>query len=216
MPHTRLDAQSRTELGNGPARRLRRQGLVPGVVYQRGRDSLHFTIAERELRRAMADGGRTSVIDLAIGGAGPRPVLFKEWQIHPVRGSVVHIDFAEVDLTRAVEAQVAIHLVGDPIGVREGGILDQTLREVTVSALPDSLPDQIEHDVSGLQIGDSVGVADLTAPQGSTIVSDPELGIASVVAPRVEEEPEEEAAEPLLEGEEPAGDQDAGGDAGDE
>lgn len=191
MAHTRLDAHSRTEFGNGPTRRLRRQGLVPGVVYQRGSDSLHVALPDRELRRALSDGGRTSVIDLSIAGAAPRPVLFKDWQLHPVRGEVIHIDFQQVDLTQAIEASVAIVLTGDPVGVREGGILDQVLREVTVSALPDSLPDNVEIDVSGLDVGDSITVADLTAPPGCTITSDPELGVASVVAPTVNAEDED-------------------------
>lgn len=197
MAHTRLDAHSRTEFGNGPTRRLRRQGLVPGVVYQRGSDSLHVALPDRELRRALSGGGRTSVIDLSIAGAPARPVLFKEWQLDPVRGEVQHIDFLQVDLTQEIEASVAVVLTGDPIGVREGGILDQTLREVTVSALPDSLPDSVQIDVAGLQIGDSISVADLTAPPGSTITSDAELGVASVVAPSVPtaEDAEADAAE---------------------
>lgn len=185
MAHTRLDAHRRTEFGNGPTRRLRRQGLVPGVVYQPGSDSLHVAFPDRELRRALHDGGRTSVIDLSIAGAAPRPVLFKDWQLDPVRGEVVHIDFQQVDLTQEIEAPVAIVLTGDPVGVRDGGILDQTLREVTVSALPDSLPDAIEIDVAALTVGDSISVADLVAPPGVTITSDLELGVASVVAPTV-------------------------------
>lgn len=193
MAHTRLDAQERTEFGNGPSRRLRRQGLVPGVVYQRHSASLHVALPDRELRRALSDGGRTSVIDLSIGGASPRPVLFKEWQLDPVRGEVQHVDFQQVDLTQEIEASVAIVLTGDAIGVREGGILDQTLREVTVRALPDSLPDAVEYDVSELNVGDSVTVADLVAPAGSVITADPELGVASVVAPAVPTAEEEEA-----------------------
>jgi large subunit ribosomal protein L25 len=208
VAHTRLDAHSRTEFGNGPTRRLRRQGLVPGVVYQRGSDSLHVALPDRELRRALSDGGRTSVIDLSIAGASPRPVLFKDWQLHPVRGEVIHIDFLQVDLTQEIETSVAIVLTGDPVGVREGGILDQVLREVTVSALPDSLPDNVEIDVSGLDVGDSITVADLSAPPGCTITSDPELGVASVVAPTVtaEDEAEDaaEAAEAAEGGDEPA------------
>lgn len=196
MAHTRLDAQSRTEFGNGPSRRLRRRGLVPGVVYQRGADSLPVAFPDRELRRALSDGGRTSVIDLSIGGEAPRPVLFKEWQLDPVRGELVHVDFMQVDLTQEIEAPVAVVLTGDAIGVREGGILDQTLREVTVSALPDALPDAVEIDVSGLGVGDSITVGDLTAPPGSTITSDPELGVASVVAPTAPaEEPGEAEGE---------------------
>lgn len=198
MPHLQLSADERTATGGGPSRRLRREGRVPGVVYQAGKESLAFSLPDRELRRTLlGDGGRTSVIDLRIGGAPARSVIFKEWQVHPVRGDILHVDFQEVDLTEAYEQAVAIHLEGTPIGVREGGgVLDHTLREVTVSALPDALPDQVMHDVSEMEVGDSITVADLVAPEGSTIVSDPELVVASVLYPTVVEEGEgEEGAE---------------------
>lgn len=198
MAHVALTAHERTEFGNGPTRRLRRQGLVPGVVYQVGGPSLPFALPGHDLKRALVEG-RTSVIDLSIGDAGPRPVLVKDWQLHPVRGDVMHVDFTEVDLKVEIETPVAIHIVGDAAGVREGGVLDQPLREVVVSALPDSLPDFIEIDVSALEVGDSVTVGDLVAPAGVTITSDPETVVASVVAPTVvtvSEEEGEEAGEP--------------------
>ena len=211
MAHVALTAQQRTEFGNGPTRRLRRQGLVPGVVYQPGSPSLAFALPDRELRRVLAEG-RTGVIDLTVEGDHTRPVLLKDWQLDPVRGQVLHVDFQEVDLTQEVEAPVQVVLVGTPVGVREGGVLDQTLREVVVRALPDALPDHLELDVAELTIGDSAGVAALLAPEGVEIVTDPETMVASVVAPSevVEEEPEveelEEGAEELEEGAEPEGD----------
>ena len=194
MAHVSLIARERTEFGNGPTRRLRKAGFVPGVVYQPGGPSLALSLSDRDLRRAIAEG-RTGVIDLAVGDAPARPVLLKDWQLHPVRLDVMHVDFVEVDLTQEIEAPVAITLAGDAVGVRDGGILDQPLREVVVSALPDTLPDHIELDVSALQVGDSVTVGDLTAPAGVTIVTDPETVIASVVAPTVEVEPEDEEIE---------------------
>ncbi|MDX6554540.1 MAG: large subunit ribosomal protein [Miltoncostaeaceae bacterium] len=199
MPHLQLSADERTATGGGPSRRLRQEGRVPGVVYQPGRASLAFSLPDRELRRTLlGEGGRTSVIDLRIGGGPARSVIFKEWQVHPVRGDIVHVDFQEVDLTEAFETSVAIHLEGTPIGVREGGgVLDQGLREVSVSALPDSLPDQVAYDVSAMEVGDSITVGDLVAPEGSTIVSDPDLVVASVLYPTVVEETEGEAAEDL-------------------
>lgn len=202
MAHVALTAHERTEFGNGPTRRLRRQGLVPGVVYQVGGPSLPFALPGHDLKRALVEG-RTSVIDLSIGDSGPRPVLVKEWQLHPVRGEVMHVDFTEVDLKVAIETPVAILIVGDSVGVREGGVLDQPLREVVVSALPDNLPDAIEFDVSALLVGDTITVADLVAPEGVTITTDPEMVVASVVAPTVvtetDEEGGEEAGEPTAE-----------------
>ncbi len=203
MGHISLNAQERSEFGDGPARRLRRQGFVPGVVYQPGGPSLALSLPDRELRRALAEG-RTAVIDLTIDGSGARPVLLKDWHLDPVRGNVLHVDFQEVDLTVEVEAPVDLVLVGVAAGVKEGGVLDQTVREIVVRALPDTLPDHLEIDVSELDIGSSASVADITAPRGVTIVTEPEIVVASVVAPSVEVEPEpEEVEEELAEGEEP-------------
>lgn len=193
MAHVALSAQQRTQLGNGPTRRLRREGLVPGIIYQPGGPSLTLAVNARELRRALADGGRTGVIDLTLADDKTRPVLVKDWQLDPVRGDVTHIDFQEVDLKQEVTTTVALTLVGTPVGVRDGGVLDQTMREVEVSALPDSLPDHIELDVTELEVNSSVSVADLTAPAGVTIVSDPGTVIASVVAPMAAEPVEGEA-----------------------
>lgn len=218
MAHVALSASERTEFGNGPARRLRRQGFVPGVVYRPGEPALPLSLADRDLRRALAEG-RTAVIDLIVDGSEARTVLVKDWDVDPVRGAVLHVDFQPVDLDVAVEAPVAIVLVGTPLGVREGGVLDQPQREVVVSALPDALPDHLEIDVSALEIGDSVSVADITAPAGVTVVTEEEIVVASVVAPTVaieDEEPEEpEEGEEPVEGEEPAGEAEEGDDSPD-
>lgn len=182
MAHVALHAHARTEFGNGPTRRLRQQGMVPGIVYQPGGPSLTLALPGRDLRKALNEG-RTGVIDLVIGDEPARPVLVKDWQLHPVHLGVLHVDFQQVDLTQEVEAPVQITLTGNAVGVRDGGVLDQPLREVVVSALPDSLPDHIEVDVSELSIGDAIAVGDIAAPEGVTIVTDPETVVASVVAP---------------------------------
>jgi len=215
MAHVTLTANARTEFGNGPARRLRKSGYVPGVVYQPGGPSLALSLSDRELRRALAEG-RTGVIDLSVGDGPARPVLLKDWQLHPVRLDVIHVDFVEVDLTQEIEAPVGITLVGDALGVREGGVMDQPLREVVVSALPDSLPDHIELDVAALQIGESVTVGDLVAPEGVTIVTDPETVVASVVAPTVEAAPEIDEEAEGVEGAAPAAADEGEGGGSDE
>jgi large subunit ribosomal protein L25 len=201
MAHVALTAQKRTEFGNGPTRRLRRRGLVPGIVYQPGSASLAFSLSERELRRAIAEG-RTGVIDLTVEGDHSRPVLLKDWQLDPVRGEVLHVDFQEVDLTQEVEAPVQITLVGSSVGVRDGGVLDQPLREVVVRALPDTLPDHVDLDVTELAVGDSATVEAIVPPEGVVIVTEPETVVASVLAPTVVEEEEPEEAEEAVEGEE--------------
>jgi large subunit ribosomal protein L25 len=193
MAHVALHAHARTEFGNGPTRRLRQQGMVPGIVYQSGGPSLTLALPGHDLRKALNEG-RTGVIDLVIGDEPARPVLVKDWQLHPVHLGVLHVDFQQVDLTQEVEAPVQIMLTGNAVGVRDGGVLDQPLREVVVSALPDSLPDHIEVDVSELAIGDAIAVGDIAAPEGVTIVTDPETVVASVVAPSsdVGDEPADE------------------------
>jgi large subunit ribosomal protein L25 len=142
------------------------------------------------------------VIDLTVEGDHSRPVLLKDWQLDPVRGEVLHVDFQEVDLTQEVEAPVQITLVGSSVGVRDGGVLDQPLREVVVRALPDTLPDHVDLDVTELAVGDSATVEAIVPPEGVVIVTEPETVVASVLAPTVVEEEEPEEAEEAVEGEE--------------
>lgn len=200
MAHVQLQAEPRTQLGSSVARRLRKDGLVPGVLYGTGIERVHFTVRTGDLRRALVrDGARNAVIDLTLAGAETHPVLMKELQVHPVRGDFVHLDMQVVDLNVDVDAPVSLELVGSSIGVREGGILDQPLRELTVRALPNDIPESITFDVSEMAVGDAVTVASLVAPRGVEILDDPETVVASVTVPRAEiEEPEVEP----LEGEE--------------
>jgi large subunit ribosomal protein L25 len=213
MAHIQLSASERTQLGTPHTRRLRRQGRVPGVLYQRGEASIPFSLDGRELRHLLhGDGARTAVIDLAIDGRAPLPALVKEWQTHPVRDVVIHVDLQQVDLTEAVEAPVALVLTGNAIGVRDGGVLDQTVRDVIVRALPDALPESLEHDVSELEIGSTLQLGDVSAPEGVEIVGEPETVVASITAPsevveeveEVEEEEVEGEAAPPAEGEAPS------------
>lgn len=211
--HIPLTANPRTPNGSREGRRLRNSGSVPGVVYKGGDDAVSFAVDELDLRRVMLrEGGRTGVIDLTIDG-DTKPVLFKDWQIDSLKGRVLHIDLQEIDLSVAVESMVPLILVGDSAGVKEGGVLDQTVRELLIKALPINLPDSIEFDVSELEIGDAVALSQLTPPEGVEILGDEESTVASITLPRavVEEEPEED--EEGLEGEE--GEEGAEGEEGD-
>ncbi|HJZ62192.1 MAG TPA: 50S ribosomal protein L25 [Miltoncostaeaceae bacterium] len=203
MAHVQLTASPRTELGSANTRRLRRRGLVPGVLYRSGEDSLALAVDDRDLRRAILnEGGRTSVIDLTVDGTTV-PAILKDHQVHPVRSSFMHVDFQQVDLTEAIVVTVPLTLVGNAIGVRDGGVLDQPVRELTVRALPESIPERVEHDVSEMQVGDSLNVSNLSAPEGVELVDDPDQVVASVTTPTtIAEEPVEEEA--LEEGAEPA------------
>jgi len=197
--HVPLIVTMREARGSAATRRLRNAGRVPGVLYQPGGDSLAFDADEYEVRRLIRRGGiRSAVVDLTVDADSPRTVLFKEWDTDPVRDQITHLDLQEVDLTVEAEADVPVILEGTAVGVREGGILDQTALTIRVSALPDALPRAIEFDVTEIALGESVHAGDLQMPPGVTMVTEPEFGIASVTTTRAslaEEDEGEEGAE---------------------
>jgi large subunit ribosomal protein L25 len=196
---------------------MRREGLVPGVVYSGGSEATPFQVAERDVRVVLSEGA--ALFDLQIEGGKAVPVVIKEEQRHPVRGSLQHLDLMQVNLKEAIQAEVAIELEGveDAPGVKGGGVLEHVTREVTVEALPAEIPDNICVDVSAMEVNDTLSLAAVTAPEGVTFVADEleEITIVTVSPPRVEEAaPElEEEAELVGEGE---GDEAAEGEGGDD
>ena len=187
---TALSVARREPAGSRATRRLRRDGKVPGIVYGGGEDPVPFEVDARELRHALQHAG--AVLDLSVDGASS-PVMVKELARHPVTGYTMHIDLLRVRLDQAIQATVVIDLVNaeSAPGVKEGGVLEQVTREVTVEALPTDIPDSISHDVSEMQIGDTLTLEAITAPPSVTLVDDPETVIATVTPPRlqIEEEP---------------------------
>jgi large subunit ribosomal protein L25 len=215
-----LKAAPRSDFGSRTSRRLRREGLVPGVVYSGGSDARSFQVSEREIRVLLGEGA--ALFDLEIEGAKAVPVVVKEQQHHPVRGSLQHIDLQEVRLDEAIQAEVTIELEGTDTapGVKGGGVLEHVTREVTVEALPAEIPDQIIADVSAMEINDTLQLSALVVPEGVTLVADDpdEVTIATLSPPRVEEvaEPEvEEETELVGEAGEAAADGESEGDSGD-
>jgi large subunit ribosomal protein L25 len=220
-----LKAAPRTEFGSRTSRRLRREGLVPGVVYAGGSEARAFQVAEREVRTVLAGGH--ALFDLELEGSKKVPVVVKEQQLHPVRGSLQHIDLQEVKLDEAIQAEVAIELEGAETapGVKGGGVLEHVTREVTVEALPTEIPERIVADVSAMEINDTLQLSAVPVPDGVKLVAEDleEITIATLSPPRVEEEPEpavEEEAELVgEEGEAPAaegeGEESEGGGDGD-
>jgi large subunit ribosomal protein L25 len=208
---TKLDVTSRTAEGSRATRRLRRSGRVPGVLYGGGGDSVSFDADARELRLALARSG--AVLDLSVDGAKATPVVLKETQRDPVRGETVHIDLLRVRLDQAIHAVVPIELTGteDAPGVKEGGVLEQITREANVEALPTAIPESIVHDVSEMQIGDQIGLADITIPEGVALLDDlEETVVATLSPPRLQTEAEEEIeSETELVGESAEGAEDA-------
>ena len=216
---TKLVVVEREGLGSAESRRLRREGHIPGVLYGNG-EPVAISIAERELRRALTGAaGLHSILDVEIDGKGETHAsILKEYQVDPVRGLVTHVDLQEVRLDKPIQASVTVLLLGgeDAPGVREGGVLSQPLREVTVEALPLEVPEHIDLDVAGMDIGATLRISDLTAPEGVTLLDDSETVVATVTAPTkvVEPEPtEEELAALEAEGEAAEGEEGAEGEA---
>jgi large subunit ribosomal protein L25 len=206
----KLKAAPRAEFGSRSSRRLRGEGLVPGVVYGGGKEARPFQVTEREVRTVLAGG--QALFDLELEGSKAVPVVVKEQQHHPLRGDLQHIDLQEVKLDEAIQAEVAIELEGAEVapGVKEGGVLEHVTREITVEALPTDIPERLIADVSAMEINDTLQLSAIAPPEGVTFTADdPEdVTIATLSPPRVEEEPEpavEEEAELVgEEGEAPA------------
>ena len=221
----KIDVRPRTDFGSAASRRLRREGFVPGILYGRS-EPASFVVAERELRRVLTGpGGLHAILDIAIDGGSTQPAILKDYQQDPVKGKLLHIDLQEVRLDEAITASVVVSLVGaeDAPGVREGGVLSQITRELTVSALPLEVPEHIDADVSQMEIGGTLRLADVPAMEGVVFLDDPdETVLATITAPTVEVEPEveeeegEEGVEGAAEGATPEGaaDEEAGGEAG--
>jgi large subunit ribosomal protein L25 len=186
-----LTASRREPSGSRDARRLRRTGAIPGILYGGGEDPVAFSVDGRDLRHALAHGG--AVIDLQLDSSAGTPVVLKELVRHPVSGAYTHIDLLRVRLDRPIQAPVTLELSGaeDAPGVREGGVLEQLLREVTVEALPTSIPDSIQHDISAMEIGDTLTLASVTAPAAVTILTDEETLVATLTPPRLRTADEE-------------------------
>jgi large subunit ribosomal protein L25 len=223
---TKLSVTRRERLGSRETRRLRKQGVVPGVLYGRA-EPIAIAVEARELRRALTGkAGLHSILDVEIDGAGDSHAsILKEFQLDKVRGGVTHVDLQEVRLDRPIHASVAVQLVGgeDAPGVREGGVLSQPLRELNVEALPLEVPEHLELDVSHMAMGETLRLADIVVPDGVTLLDDLETVAATITAPTREEEPEEaevvlgEDGEPLepeaAEGDAAASEADTSGEA---
>jgi large subunit ribosomal protein L25 len=209
----KLTVQERTKLGSPESRRLRKQGLIPGVLYGR-EQPVPIAIRERELRAALTGAGGThAVLDVVVGSGKTHSSVLKEYQQDRLRGTIVHVDLQEVRLDQTIQTAVSVTLIGEPAGAKEGGVLSQVTNEVNIEALPLEIPDHLEVDVSGMHIGDTLRLTELRVPEGVTLLDDPEETVlATVTQPTRVEEPEEvleegeeaEGAE-LAEGEQPEG-----------
>jgi large subunit ribosomal protein L25 len=214
QPSSALAATRREPSNSREVRRLRRAGFVPGVVYGGGEEPVAFQINARELRNALAKAG--TVIDLELDGAASGPVVLKELVRHPVTGDTTHLDLLRINLNVKIHAPVTIELIGaeDGPGVKSGGILEHILREVTVEALPNDVPESLSLDVSKLDTGDTITLSDLTAPEGAEIIGDPDAAVVTITQSRASRATGDEIeTETELVGDEPAADGEADAEA---
>ncbi|MCP4036243.1 MAG: 50S ribosomal protein L25 [bacterium] len=191
MGEASLAVELRTETGKGFARRLREQGRIPAVLYGRGKDSVSLSVDAKLLDRLIktSHAGLNTLIDLeGVSEVTGRMVLVKELQRHPVAGTLAHADFLEIDTSAKIHVAVPIRLLGTPEGVKLGGILEHSMREIDLLCLATAIPDSIDIDVSEIEMGGSLHVSDLTLPEGIETSVDEQLPVAHVATPKAEEE----------------------------
>jgi large subunit ribosomal protein L25 len=190
---TKLAVSSRTPEGSRSARRLRRSGRVPGVLYGGDGEPLSFDVDARDLRLALASSG--AVLDVSVDGDAATPVVLKDAQRDVVRGDTTHVDLLRVRLDRKIHALVALEITGveDAPGTKEGGVLEQVTRELNVEAFPNSIPESIVFDIGEMQIGETFTLGSVQAPDGVTLLDDlQETVIAILSAPRLQTESDTE------------------------
>jgi large subunit ribosomal protein L25 len=183
---TKLSLNARDPEGSRSARRLRRTGEVPGVIYGGDAEPSHFSVDARILRNTLARSG--AILDITIDDGNAAPVIVKDLQRHPVRGEIMHVDLVRVNMNETIHTTVVLELVGadDSPGVFEGGVLSQETREVNIEALPGDIPSAITHDVSKMKVNDTVTLSSVTVPDGITLLDDPDTVIATITPPTLE------------------------------
>lgn len=197
MDKVSIVVQSRDVTGSRAARRLRGSGLIPGVLYGHGKEATMIAVDPHVMRAALStSAGTHAVLDVTIEGErGLRKAIVKKFELHPTKSTVTHIDLQEIRLDETIESVVAVHFEGEASGVKAGGVLDESLREVTVKGLVTDIPEHLVLDVSDLDINDTATVADLEVPAGIVVIDDPEHVLCSVLPPRKAEEGVEAGAE---------------------
>jgi large subunit ribosomal protein L25 len=192
----KLTVQARTQVGRNAIKKVRKEGLIPGVIYGVGQEPINLEVNGRQLSTVLAHASSENILlELEIvDGDNKRNSLamIQEVQHHPIQRQILHVDFHAVSATEKITAEVPIETIGEPVGVKtNGGLLEHNLRELEVECLPGDLPERIEVDVTNLDISQSIHVKDLKLPPGVEAVTDPDLTVVAVSAPRVDEEPTE-------------------------
>jgi large subunit ribosomal protein L25 len=206
MELVELKVNTRSETGKKGAKEYRNRGLVPGVLYGRKLQPSPVAVDPKELNRALhTRAGSNAIINLTLDERAEEKitVVVKELQVHTLKGTTTHVDFCHILLDQVIQAAVPFRMVGEAPGVKQGGILEHTLWELEIESLPLNIPEAIEVDVSGLQVGDSLTVSNLKVPEGIKVLTDSDIAVVSIVAPRAEPTVEAAAAAAPVEGAEP-------------
>jgi len=185
-----LNASKRDKLTKGGIRQLRLSGMVPAVLYGKKQEPVMLAVNMKDLEKVLSThAGLNALIDLRIENEAPITVLVRDYQAHPIKRCFTHIDFRSVDVSEKVVVEVPIELVGECVGVKEGGILEQLLRKVEVRCLPTNIPESLKVNVESLKIGDSIHTSSITLPEGVEFFKTADYTIVTVVPPTKEEVP---------------------------
>jgi len=222
MERHSIEAELRTKTGKGAARQIRRSGLIPGVVYGRGNDPRAIKVDPQNIEKLLLSN---AIFDLTFVGEDGKEdeavVIIKDYQKDVIKRNLLHVDFQFISMDEKITVSVPMHLEGEAAGVRDGGVLQQLLREIEIDALPAEIPEEITIDISELEVGESLSVADLELPEGIDLVTGSDEVIVTVVTPTElieedEEEEEEEFLEPEVIGEEDEEGEEEGEEGADE
>jgi large subunit ribosomal protein L25 len=203
MSQILIEAKRREPGGKNVNRRLRTSGLIPAVLYGRGRDPVALSVEPRAVVDVLhSESGQNTIFSLSVDGVEQTNAMVKDYQLDPVKGKLIHTDFVQIAMDRLLEVSVDVELVGEAEGVKAGGLLDFVTRSIDLECLPGDIPDSIEVDVSRLKINDYVRVKNIEFDPKLTVLTEPEVVIVTISPPLKEAEPVEaapaEAAEPEL------------------
>ena len=187
-----ISVTKRDELGSSNARRIRRAGNVPAVVYGHGQEANAITLTAAD---AEAVFGHAGLVELNVSDGTKKMTIVKSVQHHPINPGIVHIDFQEVKMDEMIQSLVPVVTVGEPAGTKQGGQLEQVMMEIHVESLPANMPEEIVVDVSALEMDQAIHVKDVVMPEGVKAVSEADLIVCHVRAPKQEAEPEAAPAE---------------------
>ena len=183
---TVLQATERTDKRRGTLTKIRKEGNVPAIVYGAKKENTSIYLSEMDLLKTIKDVGRNGVISLEVNG-NTQNVIVTDYQVDPLKNGFIHVDFLAVDMSKEVTANVNVNLVGDAAGVKDGGVMQQSLFEVSIAAKPGDIPPSIDIDVTNLQVADTITVADIKELGNFTVNHEEDEVIASILPPRQEE-----------------------------